>query len=285
MFAPACSANADFGAESSLDIARRAFDALVRGPHPVSLNGRDVPGLPPRPMRMDQVRELVVHRRCPQALRDRIWWHLAMRSRSEGGTWTVACTGVALPALITIATRFSARNRLDTVDLHAAVLTGFLSGLAEIGLERPGIMNRLRWAAYRSGHAALHEALDAPRPDPAVDVSKATKRQHAPRNEGHPDLVLARAVADGVLAPHEADLIATTRIDGHRLTRVAADRGVSYEALKKTRARAERRLAGHLAGPCSRPYEPPSAARERSSIATGAATATASAGPLPGWSR
>lgn len=264
--------------ETALETARRAFCLLVTGPHPINLDGRDIPGLPPQLLPLDHVQKLMVHRRCPQTLRDRIWSHLATRSRTEGGTWTLACTGVALPALITIAARLSARHRLDAADLHAAVLTGFLTALAEINLHRPGIMNRLRWAAYRSGHTALREALDTPEPGVPAPAHTGLLGRSV---EGHPDLVLARAVAEGLLAPHEADLIAATRLDGRTLIRLADERGVSYEAVKKTRARAERRLADHLSAPSA---DPPDDRRWSQPVTSSAALLPAT-GASAGWPR
>jgi len=147
-----------------------------------------------------------------------------------------------LPALLRIATTLTARFAGDPRDVHAATLTGFLAALAEVDLDRPRIMLRLRWAAYRAGHAALREALDAPTPigddHPATPVRQTTP--------GHPDLVLARAVDDRVLTADEAELIAATRWDGETLAAAAVRRRAGYEATKKTRRRAELRLAAYL---------------------------------------
>ncbi len=177
-----------------LDTARTAFDWLVTGPAPVSIDGRLFPGMPPRRVPLHEVRDRLLHRRCPQATRDAVWAHLVLRSRTEGATWTVGCVGVALPALTRTAARLSARFAGDVTDIHAAVLTGFLAELAHLDLRKPRIMLRLRWAAYRAGHTAVRDALTAPRPAGTGLGSAAP----APPS-GHPDFVLARAVADGVL--------------------------------------------------------------------------------------
>lgn len=225
-----------------LDAARAAFDWLVTGPHPVSIDGRLFPGLPPRRVPLDEVRDRLLRRHCRQDVRDRVWAHLVLRSRTEGATWTVGCVGVALPALTTIAARLSARFAADPSDLHSAVLTGFLAELARIDLRKPRIMLRLRWAAYRCGHTALREALDAPAP-----AGTGFRSTAPPPPWGHPDFVLARAVAEHVITAAEADLIGDTRLEGVPLATAAEDRGVSYEAAKKTRQRAERRLVAYLA--------------------------------------
>ena len=51
------------------------------------------------------------------------------------------------------------------------------------------------------------------------------------------------AVDAGVLAEHEARLILDTRVDGRTLPEVADELGLSYEAAKKRRRRAEARWA------------------------------------------
>jgi hypothetical protein len=224
-----------------LDAARAAFDWLLTGADPVSIDGRLFPGLPARQVPLGEVRDRLLHRRCPQELRDAVWAHLVLRSRTEGGTWTVGCVGVALPALTTVAARLSARFAGDRADIHAAVLTGFLTELARANLRKPRIMLRLRWAAYRAGHAYVREALDAPVPA-GIGFTSA-----APRPPwGHPDFVLARAVAESVITASEAELIGATRLEGVALAEMAAARSLSYDVVQKIRRRAEYRLRTYL---------------------------------------
>jgi hypothetical protein len=226
-----------------LDVVRSAFAWLVTGPHPVSLDGRLFDGFPRRRVRVDEVRDLLLLRSCPQSVRDAVWAHLVQLAREEGSTWTVACAGIALPALLNIASTLTARFADDPSDIHSSVLTGFVAELATIDLRRPRIMVRLRWAAYRAGHAVLRDALDAPVPssNPLTAASPL-----APC--GHPDFVLARAVEDGAISFAEAELIGSTRLEKTPLAVVAHQRGASYEATKKARQRAERRLALYLRG-------------------------------------
>ncbi|MCA1709922.1 MAG: hypothetical protein LC808_44225, partial [Actinobacteria bacterium] len=138
-----------------LDCARTAFEWLVRGPDPVGVDGRLFTGLPARLVPLDQLRDRLLRRRCPQSTRDAVWAHLVLRSRTEGATWTVGCVGVALPALTRTAATLCARFADEPSDIHAAVLTGFVTELARVDLRKPRIMTRLRWAAYRAGHTAL----------------------------------------------------------------------------------------------------------------------------------
>jgi hypothetical protein len=60
------------------------------------------------------------------------------------------------------------------------------------------------------------------------------------------DGLLADAVKAGAVTAEEAELIASTRIDRVPLVRSATAMGVSYDALRVRRRRAERRLALHL---------------------------------------
>ena len=84
---------------SPLEQARAAFDSLTHGPNPVSVDGRAVPDMPPRPVRLDEVRNRLRERGCPAATRDAIWAFLVHRARTEAGVWTIACLGCALPVL------------------------------------------------------------------------------------------------------------------------------------------------------------------------------------------
>ncbi|WP_410634374.1 hypothetical protein [Amycolatopsis sp. cmx-4-83] len=228
-------------APNSLDIARDTFTLLVTGPHPVSLNGRLFTGLPDGEIPLDEVRDRLLARRCPQATRDAVWAHLVLRSRTEGATWTVAAVGVALPALTSVAAILSNRFAGDPADVHAEVLRGFLAALSTIDLRPPRIMLRLRWAAYRSGYDALAEALASPTP---VAPGFRSTPPHAPW--GHPDLVLARAVADGVLTETEAALIGATRLEEVSVADWAARHQAGEWAVYKARKRAELRLAAYL---------------------------------------
>jgi hypothetical protein len=227
-----------------LDAARSAFEWLVAGPRPVSVDGRLFPGLPARRVPLNEVRDRLLRPRCPQTLRDAVWAHLVLLARTEGGIWTVGCVGVALPALTSIAATLSARFAGDPSDIHAAVLTGFVAELATIDLRKPRIMLRLRWAAYRAGHTAVREALDAP--VPSGHGSQGFRSTMPPPPWGHPDFVLARAVAEGAITPFEAELIGATRLEGVPLADAAVERDLSYQAAKKARQRAEHRLVAYL---------------------------------------
>ena len=226
-----------------LDTARDTFTALVTGPDPLALNGRLFSGLPDQTIPLDDLRDRLMRPGCPRRVRDAVWRHLVLRSRVEGATWTVACVGVALPALASVASWLAERYPGDRGDIHAEVLTGFLTGLATVDLRPPGVFTRLRWIARRAGLTALHDALDAPAPVPSGYGSVPP-----PPPAGHPDLVLAKAVTDGVLSRLEADLIGATRLEEIRLTAWAGERRMGHQFASRLRARAETRLLAWLTG-------------------------------------
>jgi hypothetical protein len=228
---------------NSLDVVRDAFALLVTGAHPVQLDGRQFDHLPDRLLALDEVRDRLLARSCPQSTRDQVWAFLVRRSRDEGSTWTVGATGVALPALTAIAATLSDRLAGDLGDIASEVLTGFLTELTSVDLDRPRIMLRLRWAAYRAGHAALMQVLAGPIP---IDPTRLSIEP--PASTGNPDVLLVQAVKDGVLTGVEAELIGATRLDKTPLGEWADARDVGRWGTYKTRKRAERRLGDHMRG-------------------------------------
>ena len=123
------------------------------------------------------------------------------------------------------------------------MLAGFLERLAVVDVAAPGIANKLRWAGWRGGHAAIlaHRREQA--------ATKATVGESgAPKPDGHPDDVLARAVEAGAISAADADLISATRIGGSDMAEYAAELGLSYNAVKIRRQRAEARLVAFLTG-------------------------------------
>ncbi|MEU0514539.1 MULTISPECIES: sigma-70 family RNA polymerase sigma factor [Amycolatopsis] len=237
-------ADPDFVTDSDVfAVARASFAWLVTGPNPVSVDGRDIAGLPPRPLPLDELGTLLLEPGCAQATRDAAWACLIARARAEGGTWTVACVGLALPVLLRAAAIVTRRFSGDTHDLNAAVLTGFLHELREVDLGRPAILARLYWAAYREGRRALNEAVGGPVPTGDLRFDSGPP----PRPDGHPDLVLAAAVKAGVITAAEAGLISETRIGEVPLAEAAQARGLPYKRVQKSRIRAEHRLRAYLA--------------------------------------
>jgi AcrR family transcriptional regulator len=87
--------------------------------------------------------------------------------------------------------------------------------------------------------------VTTPSPDPAVDHIHLAGGHHTPALNPAVELaeVLQDAVNDGVLDPGDAELIAHTRIAGHRVADIAHHRGLRPRTLWDRRQRAERTLA------------------------------------------
>jgi predicted DNA-binding protein (UPF0251 family) len=255
-----------------LDCAETAFEWLLTRPDPLRIDGRFFPGLPARRVPLDEVRAMLLDGDMPMSAVDLIWRHLVTRSREEGDAWTVACVGMALPALFAITLKWAARFADDPHDLHAEVLTGFLSELATVDLTQPWVLVRLLWGAKRAGHLFLREALDRPMP---YDEDFHSSEPAPPW--GHPDFVLARAVAEGAITRAEAELIGSTRLEDYPLTAAAAEIGVNITTLQEARDAAEQRVVEWLSEQA--PHDDPSDRRERDVEirAVHAATVTAAA--------
>lgn len=233
---------------------RRAFAAVSSEPHPLCVDGRLFPGLPETEIPVGQLREMLLRPDCSGQTRDQVWAFLVRRARGQQHPWAVVCLGLALPALTRVAAGLSRPFAGDPAEIHVAVLTGFAGALESIDLDRGRIIHRLRWAAFRAGHHAVREALQAPVPtkpgdghgedEPAAETSLGVG---AP--SGHPERVLQRAVAAGVLTQSEAAIIAATRLGEHSVQQAATARRVSYAALHQARRRAEARLLAWLDSP------------------------------------
>lgn len=224
-------------AGSPLRVAEDAFRVLVADPTPLSLDGRLVGhGLPRRPMPLDELRAVLLHPATGRTARDTTWRLLVARARADGPAWVVGTVGVALPGLRQAAARLLRSTGND--DTEAELLAGFLTALATIEVKEPRVAGRLCNAAYIAARAALRRA-EAAR---AGRVETVSGPAGPPVPWGHPDLVLAHAVRQGVLSVREAAVIGATRLEDITLSAYANKLGSTYEAVKRCRARGEARL-------------------------------------------
>jgi len=224
------------------DTVEAVFWSLCRGPSPLALpGGLFTPGRR-RPVRLPEARELLLWpgRMHPET-RDVVWSLLVRRAQSGGPEWVVAAAGVLLPGLRRAADRLRAGYPGDSEDLQAEVLTGFLAALRAVDPDAGRLAARLYWAGYRAGAALRHRDATA-----AGHRGAGVEAAAPPRPWGHPDFVLAAAVAAGVLRAQEAELIGRTRLEGVGVQQAAAELGVSRNALLLRRSRAERRLVTAL---------------------------------------
>ena len=260
---------------TSLETAAQAFRMLTTGPAPLALDGAGIGhGLPRRVMALDELRAILLHRSTGRAARDAAWRRIVQEARTGGSAWVVGAVGVALPALQAMAADLEEGYRGDAADVHAAILVGFVAALHRVDLDRPGVITRLRWAAYRAGLLARYTRDGLPGvPLPSPESAPP------PYPWAHPDLLLADAVAKGVLSALQAELIGRSRLEEVTLKQAAAELGVGYEAARKARQRGEARLVTAISsGDVERRLSPPAPKSGLSSV-------RAAAGSEPGSGR
>ena len=223
-----------------LALIRRRFTGLA---------ARPVRGLPPGwdGMRAGRLAERLLDPQIPAEQVDAVWARLIEQARTRDETAVLLCMGAALPMLSAIASKLCGHwaYRADT---EAMVLVAFLDAVSGLDVSRPNVAYRLRWATFHRACPPVRERKAAPTPidwvpegGPSSGDGKAVCSP-----SGHPELLLALAVDEGVLTAADASLILDTRLHPRRLKIVAAEAGIAYAGLAKRRRRAELRLAAWL---------------------------------------
>ncbi|GLW98797.1 hypothetical protein [Microtetraspora sp. NBRC 16547] len=222
---------------SLLDTVERTLRQLCEGPAPLAIDGKAIGnGLPARLIPLTELRAILLHPSADRTTRDAAWRELITQARTYGDAWTIGCVGVALPGLRhVISTLSRATSATDRADITAEVVIGFVHALDDIDLDRPRIMLRLCRIARKAGQRARWTDVVPVSPDTILRPMSAPPA-------GHPDLLLADAVEQGIITRFEAQVIGTTRLEDVNLTDVAEALGLGYDALRKRRSRAEARL-------------------------------------------
>ncbi|MCZ7424158.1 hypothetical protein O7607_00295 [Micromonospora sp. WMMA1949] len=235
--------------DTALTTAEKAFALLTCEPAPLMFDARPVPGLPDRPLPLDELRTLLLSEHHSSDTTDVLWRQLAHHAREWGPAWVVGAIGVALPALTHLAARVSRGSPRHADDVDSEVLAGFLSALRTADLAPPRLWLRLCWAAWRAAVAVV-KVDDGEELPPDLAIGSRTPRMPY----GHPDLLLGRAAAAGLITPDTAALISATRFGDALIEHLAAKHGVTAPALRMRRRRAEHLIAaavrrGDLSGP------------------------------------
>ncbi|MFI6396172.1 hypothetical protein [Nonomuraea sp. NPDC050540] len=238
-----------------LDVAEHAFGLLMRGPDPLSVDGVAIgEGLPARLIPMDELRRLLVRRSCSRTTRDHVWRHLIEQARTHRGAWMVAAVALAIPMLGRLAATLADKaatsdqaeldraSRADQEDLQAEVLAAFMEALIRVNVAWSHPLLRLSRLTQFTVLRAL--AVEPPRLLPESDLLDRVEggQQALAYPAGHPDLLLAQAVAEGVITAASAELIGLTRLEGIPLSAYCRRRGLLYCTVLKRRQRAENAL-------------------------------------------
>jgi hypothetical protein len=235
--------------DTALTSAEKAFSLLTVEPAPLVFDARPVPGLPNMTMPLDRLRTLLVYERYDNDTTDVLWRQLAGHAREWGPAWVVGAIGVALPALTHLAARISHGQPRFADDVDSEVLAGFLQALRTTDLESPRLWLRMCWTAWRAGASVIKDQDGEELP---LDFSTGSRSPRMPY--GHPDLLLGRAAAAGLISDDAAELISATRFGDALIEQLAAEQCITASALRMRRRRAERVVAaavtrGDLSGP------------------------------------
>lgn len=222
---------------TALTVAEDAFRLLVCEPAPLAFDGRPIAGLPDRHIPLDELRTLLRARTMSPDTSDAIWRQLAHQARHWGPAWTVGAVGVALPGLTHLAARLSKGFAKLADDIDSELLAAFLHTLRTDDLQAPRVWLRLCWTAWRAG-VKVRRSDDLLELPPDIPVGARTPY----RPYGHPDLLLGRAVAAGIITQEQADLIGATRLGDVLIEQIAAESGQTGSVVRMRRKRAERKL-------------------------------------------
>jgi hypothetical protein len=226
---------------TALTVAEDAFRMLVCQPAPLAFDARPIIGFPDRHLALDELRDLLRAPGNDSGTVDAVWRQLAEQARTWGPGWVVGAVGVAMPGLTRMAARLSAGYATLADDIDSELLAGFLDELRTGDLRAPRVWLRLCWAAWRAGLKArrVDDLLELP---PDLPVGSCTPY----RPYGHPDLILGRAVAAGIITAAQADLIGSTRMGDVLIEQIAAECGQPGSVIRMRRKRAERKLVAAL---------------------------------------
>jgi hypothetical protein len=129
-------------------------------------------------------------------------------------------------------------------DIDAEMVAAFVAAVRFLDIASEGLYEKLRWHALRAGMDI--RAQDEPyqlMPDVEQIAGAAPRLPY-----GHPDLIVARAVAARIIDASDAELIMLTRLDRTPLHVVAARAGLDAATARMRRIRAERALVEAVRG-------------------------------------
>ncbi|GAA1093852.1 sigma-70 family RNA polymerase sigma factor [Nocardiopsis metallicus] len=228
---------------SPLAATEESFIRLTRT-HLLVLGHSVHPWLQDRPYGLDELREILMTRGTPYAVRDQVWRHTIAAAR-HSKDWMLGALGLAMPMLRS-AVRM-ARRGLDphsVADVEAESLAAAMHQIRTIRLEYARIAYYLSCRVRRAALGARKRVLAAP--DLLTHPTGLPDAGSEPDTAGSCEAVLLAAAREGIISGADAELIARTRLEAVPLATVAAELGVAYKTLAKRRRRAEAHLAAGL---------------------------------------
>ncbi len=234
---------------SHLQAADTAFAALTCEPNPLTLDcdalatatGVDC-GLPTGKVPLTVLRDRLLADPDNYVARDIVWRELVTLARTGQPRWVIAAVGMAMPALIRIAGLLAAGHRGDAADIDNEILTGFLEALRNtLDLDTSAVYASLVYAGFRAGQKVRIERRVYV---PVDDIEHAVPGPGLPQLPyGHPDLLIERAAALGLIDHEDAQPWIDTRLARHSVPRIAHELGLPADLLRMRLSRADARIA------------------------------------------
>lgn len=171
------------------------------------------------------VRSLLADPATAPEVAEAVWRTLIGRSRGEvrgeQATWILAAVGCALPRLRSGIWHATRGQHVDRDEACQAALAAFTDALLSLDpLPAIGVLDEL----VRRGRNAAQQVADRAVRDRIAHLPISASMP-PPVPAGHPDLVLAGLVRDGVIDREEAEIIGRHRLEGVSLRCLAAERG------------------------------------------------------------
>ncbi|TQS42820.1 hypothetical protein [Cryptosporangium phraense] len=233
---------------SALAAADQAFTALTTDPDPLLLDldqFSPAAGLPSGSMPLRTLRNWLLEHPGAHNAQDAVWTELIQRARTGEPQWVITAVGMAMPSLLRSAVELRAGYPDDPDDIDSELLTGFLSALRDTRVPAAELTcARLCWAAWRAGHHLLRQAREQV---PVDDLEHALASRPPRIPYGHPDVLVARAVALELVDEGDAEAWIDTRLALRDPVPLAAARRITVDALRMRLNRVDQRLAAALA--------------------------------------
>jgi hypothetical protein len=238
---------------SPFKVLESTLRVIATGPGALCVDGAAVGhGLPPRSIPLGELKGLLLHPSTTFAARDAALQALLAQARAGRAGAVVALAGMVLPGLRRAAAPLATAWPGRAADLEGAMLVGLVEAWPRIGPGAERVAAKLIWPAVKAAHRTLVAELSW-----QDRHCRQAESARPPSPFGHPELVLGRAVAEAVVHPDDAELVAESRLGETSLQELAVRWGVSYPSLRKRRARAERALVAWLStDPGAEPFVP-----------------------------
>jgi hypothetical protein len=235
--------------DTPFDTLRAAFEVLIADPCPMAMPADELTGFiaPARELALPEIKRLLMAPGTRPAVKRALWNAVVRRAQGGDASWTLAAVGLVYPALAGNVLRMCRRSEGDVHEIQAEVLVELLTALRELDLDDPRVTDvagHLVWRAFYGTRQFRRDALAAAKHRPEQVESAASMPLFT---EGHPDLVLARALAAGVIDRDEADWISRTCLDQESATKVAREYGMGLSTFYHRRRAAGHKLAAAIA--------------------------------------